>query len=399
MPYVINHGNFGGMAPVAFAAGRGAGYAAIPGIVQAGNALNMSGAGMVNDATTYASDLNRQNVTEQQNRFWQVQDMLAQQNFAAQMAMMGYQNQAQQQILGANLGAARAEHGFGLDSMARQDAFQNSMAAQQAGFSHQQSMMDQQLQQRMQLADQQQQLDLERFDYQFTGQQRQQLQQLNNQEQAARNAVQSGAITPQDYDYAMRQIQFQRMGVEPLPVPKQEPPPNIQEEAQNRVFTDQSGTYMLQPDGSIEFRPSNQTSPEELQFEQMKQSYEMQRQEAALRQAQIKMVGDLISGLATTNPETGIEQMPSPEQVQSYVELMQDVVQMLGMQESAAMPGMAPGQIPPGAPGQEQPQVDVPVGGQYGDQPVYEPRNDAEIESLPPGSIYYDQEGNIRMRQ
>lgn len=96
----------------------------------------------------------------------------------------------------------------------------------------------------------------------YTAQQHAYIAELNNKKQAIQQAVNSGQIRPQEAQRFNEQIDSQLLGVQPMRIPKQ-PPPNIKQEHQQRVFTDPSTgmTHTLQPDGSIDTQPPAPHSP------------------------------------------------------------------------------------------------------------------------------------------
>lgn len=110
-------------------------------------------------------------------------------------------------------------------------------------------------------ADQQQQREQDMFEWKYTANQEHQMGELNQALDWIDQQQGSSQITPDQATNMKWEVQQQLAGMKPRQMPKQRPP-NVQDELQNRMTQDDAGnTYILQPDGKIDYRPPPKPEP------------------------------------------------------------------------------------------------------------------------------------------
>lgn len=159
-----------------------------------------------------------------------------------QQQQMALQEQARQQALVADLYKFNVGTQAGLYSDQQRMQYGAGMDAQ--NFAQQQA-----------LAQQQAQLQQEQFDYQFSTKQKAEFSKYQNGIDWANQQRTSGNMTDEQANELIGLYKAQAAGINPQAVLKTKPPPSIEEEMQSRVKTGADGTYIMQPDGSIDFRP------------------------------------------------------------------------------------------------------------------------------------------------
>ena len=317
--------------------------------------------------------------------------------YRARMEEMAQRQAMQQQQIQAQQQSQQFERAANLERMAAQNLYgrqQNQQemtgrmamgeaeagreaAANEARFGQQKELAGLEFDQRLGMAREGQKLDLENWDYQFSAKQKADISRITN----GIDWVKNSDLRPEEKDWAMRQLEGKLSGFEPLPMPKPgEKPVDMGKVVQERTFKGPDGaTFMMQPDGKLEYRPPPKASkpPADPNAPPPSPSFEEFN----------KQINEVTKAMVTTRPGSTEQVHPDPKSVLDEFDRRQEAYNARYRKPAGQGQQQGGPPMPPGGPGAGGPVGPSGMPGPAAQQPFLPPSPMAQPgPQLPPGT-------------